>query len=215
MSHEVEKTNTGWCKKNPSIFEFPPTNPGLPMDSPSALTELPSWTFEGNFSHFLYSKLIWERHSTYLQIAFSQEFSLPVAKLVSSASEKAMDVADFAASPKTHTNAMMLLASILQCLLCLIFWLLQPTRDSKDLHCSLSAPVVTCRPAPVGFLWLHKVQGTLTIRKALVPRIQNKYFWQELTPGPTRWIGVIVHFWIVLQNSRFLQEASRSPLIGL
>lgn len=35
------------------------------------------------------------------------------------------------------------------------------------------------------------------------------------SPGPTRWIGVIVHFWIVLQNSRFLQEASRSPLIGL
>ena len=113
MSHEVERTNTGWCKKNPSIFEFPPTNPRLLMHSPSALTELPSWTFEGNFSHFLYSKLIWEWHSTYLQIAFSQEFSLPVAKLVSSASEKAMDVADFAASPKTHTIAMMALASIL------------------------------------------------------------------------------------------------------
>ena len=51
----------------------------------------------------------------YLQIAFSHEFSLPVAKLVSFSLDTAAVMGNFVVSPKMHNNARMLLASILLC----------------------------------------------------------------------------------------------------
>ena len=49
----------------------------------------------------------------YLQIAFSHEFSLPVAKLVRRAAEMVAAVENFMVIPKMHNSVMMLLAPML------------------------------------------------------------------------------------------------------
>merc|ERR1712038_1546022 len=68
--------------------------------------------FVGNF--FVWGLSCWQE----LQIAFSQEFSLPVAKLVRRAAEMVAAEENFMVSPTMHNNVMMLLAPMLLCVMC-------------------------------------------------------------------------------------------------
>ena len=58
------------------------------------------------------------QQENYLQMAFSHEFSLPVAKLVSRAAEMVAAEENFMVSPTMHNNVMMLLAPMLLCVIC-------------------------------------------------------------------------------------------------
>ena len=85
-------------------------------------------------------------NTNYLQIAFSHGFSLPVARLVSTALDMAEVTGSLVVSPKMHNIAMMLLGSIL------LGAIVKRSRvgDSGAPRCALSA-VVTERSASVMF----------------------------------------------------------------